>query len=86
MPKKTKTKTMTMTTAINAKRTPEQIQEAMDRFAAFVRKNPGLRIEQINAKLGTTTKDLMIPVRKLINTKVIRTKGEKRATTYEARR
>lgn len=67
------------------KRTPAEIQKVQDRFLAFVRKNPGLRIEQINAKLGTTTKDLALPVRLLIAAKTIRTKGEKRATTYEAR-
>ena len=77
MPKKNK--------APGAKRAPKEIEKLMDRFAAFVRKNPGLRIEQINAKLGTATKDLALPVRKLIEERRIRTKGEKRATTYEAR-
>lgn len=77
MPKKTKTPVV--------KRSPEDIQKLMDKFAGFVKKNPGLRIEQINAKLGTTTKGLALPVRKLIEENRIRTRGEKRATTYEAR-
>lgn len=67
------------------KRDPEDIQQLMDKFAGFVKKNPGLRIEQINGQLGTTTKELMIPVRRLISAKLIRTKGQKRATTYEVR-
>jgi len=58
----------------------------MDRFVGFVKKNPGLRIEQINAQLGTSTKDLVIPVRRLVASKLVRTKGEKRSTTYEAKR
>lgn len=64
------------------KRSPEDIQKLMDEFFRFVKKNPGLRIEQINAQLGTITKELVIPVRRLIAIRKIRTKGEKRATTY----
>jgi hypothetical protein len=37
-----------------------------EKFASFVKANPGLRIEQINKELGTTTKDLALPIRKLI--------------------
>lgn len=70
----------------SAKRSPADIQKLMDKFASFVKKNPGLRIEQINAKLGTSTKELAIPVRRLVVSKLIRTKGEKRGTTYEAKR
>lgn len=77
MPKNTK--------ALSAKREPKEIEKLMDKFASFVKKNPGLRIEQINAKLGTTTKDLALPVRKLIEAGRIRARGEKRATTYGAR-
>ena len=44
----------------------------------------GLRIEQIHKELGTTTKDLALPIRKLIAEKRIKTKGQKRSTTYYA--
>jgi len=64
------------------KRSADDIAAASSRFVAFVRQNPGLRIEQINKGLGTTTKDLALPVRKLIADGVIRPKGQKRATTY----
>jgi hypothetical protein len=77
MPKKTK--------APSAKRSDYHIEKLMNKFHGFVKKNPGLRIEQINAKLGTNTKDLVIPVRRLIASKHIRTKGVTRARTYEAR-
>ena len=78
MPKKTK--------APSVKRSDSDIQKLMDKFVGFVKKNPGLRIEQINAQLGTSTKDLVIPVRRLVASKLVRTKGEKRSTTYEAKR
>jgi hypothetical protein len=65
-----------------AKRPAEEIETAMKTVAAFIAKNPGLRIEQINKELGTTTAQLALPLRKLIADKTIKTKGQKRATTY----
>ena len=65
-----------------AKRTPPDLGALSEQFAAFVKANPGLRIEQINKQLGTTTKDLALPIRKLISEGVISAKGQKRSTTY----
>jgi hypothetical protein len=65
-----------------AKRTAEDLEAMSTKFATFVKANPGLRIEQINKELGTTTKDLALPIRKLIADKVISSKGNKRSTTY----
>ena len=65
-----------------AKRTAEDLEALSEKFASFVKANPGLRIEQINKELGTTTKDLALPIRKLIAEKVISSKGNKRSTTY----
>ena len=65
-----------------AKRTPADLEALSEKFAAFVKANPGLRIEQINKELGTTTKDLALPIRKLIADKEISAKGQKRSTTY----
>lgn len=45
-------------------------------------KNPGLHIEQINKRLGTSTKDLGLPIRKLVAEGVLKPKGEKRSTSY----
>jgi len=64
------------------KRAPEDIEAMGQRFVAFVKANPGLRIEQINKELGTTTKDLALPIRKLEAEGVITTKGQRRATQY----
>ena len=65
-----------------AKRTAEDLEALSEKFATFVKANPGLRIEQINKELGTTTKDLALPIRKLIADKEISAKGQKRSTTY----
>jgi predicted HTH transcriptional regulator len=65
-----------------AKRTSDELEKMADSFVAYVQKHPGLRIEQINKQLGTTTKDLALPIRKLIAEGALKTKGEKRSTTY----
>ncbi|HEY0993944.1 MAG TPA: hypothetical protein VGD80_43105 [Kofleriaceae bacterium] len=65
-----------------AKRTAEDIEALSSKFASFVKANPGLRIEQINKELGTTTKDLALPIRKLIAERMISAKGNKRSTAY----
>jgi hypothetical protein len=65
-----------------AKRSSADLEELSHRFASFVAANPGLRIEQINKQLGTTTKDLALPIRKLISENRIKAKGQKRSTTY----
>src|SRR5205823_815916 len=44
-----------------AKRSGDELDKLADSFHAFVAKNPGLRIEQINKQLGTSTKDLALP-------------------------
>lgn len=65
-----------------AKRTGDELERMADQFHSFVTKHPGLRIEQINKQLGTTTKDLALPIRKLIADGALKTKGAKRSTTY----
>ena len=65
-----------------AKRSAADLEALSNQLAAFVKANPGLRVEQINKELGTTTKDLALPIRKLIADRVISAKGQKRSTTY----
>jgi hypothetical protein len=65
-----------------AKRTAEDLEALSSKFASYVKSHPGLRIEQINKELGTTTKDLALPIRKLISDGMISAKGKKRSTTY----
>ncbi|HEY1546689.1 MAG TPA: hypothetical protein VGG28_02660 [Kofleriaceae bacterium] len=68
------------------KRNSATLGALSDKFTDFVAKNPGLRIEEINKKLGTTTKDLALPIRKLVAEGTLKTHGEKRATTYSVGR
>jgi hypothetical protein len=65
-----------------AKRPQNEIEKTKERVNDFIRKNPGLRIEQINKELGTSTRDLSLPLRKLISDGAVRTEGEKRSTQY----
>ena len=66
----------------NSKRPPSELSALSARFTSFVQHHPGLRIEQINKQLGTTTKDLALPIRKLIAEGTIMTKNKRRSTTY----
>jgi len=68
-----------------AKRTPEELEKLVTKFHSHVAKNPGQRIEQIGKTLGVPTKELTLPVRKLMGEKKLSTKGAKRATTYFAK-
>jgi len=65
-----------------AKRTSDELEKMAESFLTYVHKHPGMRIEQINKQLGTSTKDLALPIRKLVAEGALKTKGEKRSTTY----
>lgn len=56
----------------------------LDRVVSFVAKNPGLRSEQIQAKLGGDHDTVKKALAKLRDIKRVKTTGEKRATTYTA--
>lgn len=64
------------------KRTAEQIEAQCEQIIAFVAKNPGLGVEGIAAGLNTSSKELTLPIRKLISSKELSRKGHKRATKY----
>jgi hypothetical protein len=66
------------------KRDPRLLEALTEKLGGYIAKNPGLRIEQIGEALGVATKDLALPVKKLIAAKRVSTKGQKRATTYFA--
>jgi hypothetical protein len=65
-----------------AKRPPQEIEKLTGKLADYVKSNPGQRIEQIAKGMGTSTKELNLPVKKLIATKALKTRGQKRATQY----
>jgi len=67
------------------KRDPGEIEHLTGRLLDYIKGNAGQRIEQIAAGMGTVTKELNLPVKKLIAQKSLKTKGQKRATQYFAR-
>ena len=65
-----------------AKRSPEELEELTTQLLNYVKSNAGQRIEQIADGMGTSTKELNLPAKKLLATKQLKTKGHKRATQY----
>jgi hypothetical protein len=70
------------TRAAGAKRTAAELDELSERLFGFIADNPGQRTEQIGAALGIPTKELVLPMRKLLRDGRLKTKGQKRATSY----
>jgi hypothetical protein len=66
-----------------AKRTPEEIEALTKNVLAHIKRNPGQRVEQIAEALGTSTKELALPIIKL--GKALKTQGQRRGTRYSAR-
>jgi hypothetical protein len=64
------------------KRTADEIDAQCEQITSFVTKNPGLGVEGIASGLGTSSKELTLPIRKLIASKELTRKGQKRATKY----
>ncbi len=65
-----------------AKRPPGEISKLTGRLLDYVKSHKGERIEQIAKGMGVSTRELNLPVKKLIAAKSIRTRGHKRATQY----
>jgi transcriptional regulator with GAF, ATPase, and Fis domain len=64
------------------KRPPEEISALTERALECIRSNTGQGVEQIAKSLGTTTRELTLPMKRLLAEKKITSKGEKRATRY----
>jgi hypothetical protein len=67
------------------KRSPQELVRLTERALDFIKANPGCGVEQISKALSTPTKDLTLPLRKLILGNKINSKGLKRATRYYPR-
>jgi len=65
-----------------AKRTPEDVAKMGEAVVAYVAKNPGQSVEQIGKAIGASTKDLALPVIRMIEAKKLKTKGQRRGTRY----
>lgn len=64
------------------KRSLALIAKTTKALLTYIEAHGGQRIEQIAAGMKTSSKDLMLPSKKLLAEKKIKTKGEKRGTRY----
>ena len=65
------------------RRSNKELEKAAAQVVELLRKHgEPMRIEAINAELGTTTRELMRPIKKLLDTKKIQRKGQRRSTVY----
>lgn len=67
------------------KRDPRALAETVDLLGKYIRDFPGRSIEVIGEKLHIPTKELALPVKKLLAAKRIRKTGTRRATRYYPR-
>lgn len=64
------------------KRTAKELEAFSDRILATIKAQPGIRADQIAAALGLVTRDVVLPIKKLLTQKAVTKKGQKRATAY----
>lgn len=65
------------------KRAPNELSKLTAKVAKFVQSNPeGANIAVIRKALNVSSRELFLPIRKLLTEKLITKKGERRATRY----
>ena len=65
------------------RRSNKELEKAGARVIALLReRGKPMPIEQINAELGTTTKELMRPMKKLLDSGRLQRAGQRRSTVY----
>jgi hypothetical protein len=64
------------------RRRPEDMETMVAAVGSYIDATPGHGAEQIAAALNVSTKELALPIRKLLNAGQIRTEGQKRGTRY----
>ncbi len=67
------------------RRSAEDIAQALSEVVALAKKNKeGLRAEQIRVEIGLQPKEMPRILKEGLSTKALKSKGQKRATTYFA--
>ena len=64
------------------KRPPAELAKLTEKLGDYIKSNPGHRMEAIGKALGMPTRELNLPIKKLLAGKKIRSEGHKRATEY----
>ena len=71
--------------AAGGRRSAEGVEQVGQQIVSFLKKNPDSRAEQIADGIGSSTKALALPIKKLLAGKEVAKKGQRRGTTYRAR-
>ena len=66
------------------RRSAGSLDAAAARVLSHVKANPGSGVTEIAAALRKTSKNLRLPIQKLLEEKVLRTTGQRRGTKYHA--
>jgi hypothetical protein len=69
----------------HSKRSPETLEAARQTVLRAIQKNPGKRSEQLQGILGMDARELMLPLKQLLDSKHIKAKGVARGRCYWAR-
>jgi hypothetical protein len=75
-------KKLTRERAPGEKRPPAELAKLTEKLGDYIKAHPGLRMEAIGKALGAPTRELNLPIKKLLAAKKIRSEGHKRATEY----
>ena len=67
------------------KRTSGQLEQLQQHLLETIESNPGLRVEALSDVMGIPTRELALPMRKLLAARAVKKKGRKRATCYFVR-
>lgn len=64
------------------KRDPKDLAKLVDAVRAHIAQHPGEGVETIGKHMGVKTKELALPIIKLLDAKAITRKGQRRGTRY----
>ena len=64
------------------RRSSANVEAMTGKIAAYVTANPGCAVSDIAGSLGVTTKDVRLPIQKLMGDGAIKVTGQKRGTRY----
>ena len=64
------------------RRSLAELEKTADKIEAFIRANPGCKMEDVSSGLRAATKDLRRPIQFLHEAKRIKTKGQRRGMQY----
>jgi hypothetical protein len=75
-------KTPMVAPRVGQQRAPELLAQLMERVRSHIKAHPGQGMAPISTSLGTSKKELKLPIRKLVDEKKITSTGKKRGTRY----